>query len=313
MKKIKCLLVGSIFLYSNLLVNAQVFELENPKEVIKQSKDSSNIIISKDSIILEKNDDDIMFVQDEISEEEKAEEDRVVSESFSIALQSKKYEEIENYLGRGFNINIDLFNGNNIAILSAMHRDVKLLKFITEKKANLSHLNKNGESLIYWGSAGNNFDYILEVKSRMSAKDFANLIGKITLNKRTPLHAAVLYSGNIDIINFLIENKVNLDGKDSNGQTALHYAASMNKWDILELLVNAGGKLSEVDLNGDSVEKYIIDKIDIFSIDKIYPLMSDIGKKNMQLRFSTEGSSFEDRMTKINSSIKTKNHRIRLN
>jgi hypothetical protein len=47
MKKIKCLLVGSIFLYSNLLVNAQVFELENPKEVIKQSKDSSNILFLK--------------------------------------------------------------------------------------------------------------------------------------------------------------------------------------------------------------------------------------------------------------------------
>ncbi len=307
MKKLYTYLIGSFFLFSNVLVQAQIFELEKPKEIVNKLEDDSNIIVSNDSIILEKDDnEDILFIQDEKTAEEEEEENRVISESFSIAMQSKKYDEIEGYLRKGFNINIDLFHGNNIAILSAMHSDSKLLNFSVKNKANLSHLNKNGESIIYWASTGNNFNYILEVKSLMSEKDFSNLITKTTTSKRTPLHAAVLYYANMDIINFLIQNKVNLEVKDANGQTALHYAAALHKWDVLVLLVNAGGKISEVDLNGESVEKYAIDKMDIFSIDKIYPLMSDMGKKNMELKFSTESSSFEERMTKINSSIKIK-------
>ncbi|XP_059141179.1 putative ankyrin repeat protein RF_0381 [Physella acuta] len=50
-------------------------------------------------------------------------------------------------------------------------------------------------------------------------------------------------SKQIEIVNFLIEKKVNIDQADDSQSTALHYACSSNNLEIVKLLVNAGAKV----------------------------------------------------------------------
>lgn len=224
--------------------------------------------------------------------EEKLKEDLL----FSIALQTKQYINIDYYLQNGFSINKELYDGNTAAQVSAFHMDSSLLNYIAEKKANLNHLNKNSESILYWGSAGKSVKYLETAKSLLS-KDFNSLMTTTTKTGRTPLHAAVLYAGNIDVINWLIFNKIDMNAKDSNGQTAMHYAAVSRRWDILEFLLKKGASINEVDKDGRSVEDYLFEKLEITTIDIFHPYVSKEKKIYIEDMIATK---FPEKLLKIN-------------
>lgn len=61
-------------------------------------------------------------------------------------------------------------------------------------------------------------------------------------NNVTPLMLAAYYQ-KIEIVNFLINKKVNLNEKSKNGNTALHYAASKNNHLICRILINKGADI----------------------------------------------------------------------
>lgn len=218
-------------------------------------------------------DDDILFVQ----EEEKVEAPAKVYDNFSIAVQTKHYNKIDNYLSQGSNINHKLYNGNTIVHISAFHRDLDFLIFAAERKANLSQLNDNDESILYWAAGGKSVQYLEEARLILG-KEFNSLLAKETKIGRTPLHAALIYSANLEVINWLINNGVNIHAKDENGKTALHYAAGMRRWEALEIMLKNGGNINEVDNEGRTVEEQIFDRMDILSVEIFYPYVSPARK-----------------------------------
>ena len=53
----------------------------------------------------------------------------------------------------------------------------------------------------------------------------------------TPLISAA-FGGQIEIVNYLISKKANLDAQSHNGWTALHVAAWRGEYDIVQILIN---------------------------------------------------------------------------
>jgi len=243
----------------------------------------------EETIVDLKQNEDILFIQDEETEEQKAEKAKIVMESFSLALQMKDYDKISSYLKNGSNINTNLYDGNTAVTLSSMHKDIKFLTFLSNNGGNLSILNKNGESILYWGATGKNTEYLQTVKNIMSAKDFDSLLKKNTKTGRTPVHAAVLYVGNVDVISWLIDQKVDINAQDSNGQTALHYAVAIRKWDSLIVLLKKNGNITIKDNNGQTVEDYILERGDIIVFPQIYPYLSPVGKRILESRLASTG------------------------
>lgn len=243
---------------------------------------------------------DVLFVQEEKNEEEVKAAATAALESFSMALQAKSYLKIDEYLQKGFNINHVLYDGNTIVQISAFHRDLDLLFFISERKANLSNLNKNGESILYWGATGKSVQYLEEAKALLG-KEFDSLMAKKTKTGRTPLHAAVLHAGNLDVINWLISNKADIKAKDVNGQTAMHYAVAIRSWDVLEVLLKRGGTLTEVDNEGKSVEEYLFEKLDVLTIDRFHTYVSPDKKTLIEKTVVTFGP---EKAMQLNPQIK---------
>ncbi len=277
----------------------------------KATTEAKPIVTEDIEIKLEKTqeiDKDILFIQEgNVDEEEEAQKEIVRKEainSFSLAIQSKKYDEIESHLKNGANINLNLYDGNNIAILSSFHGDSKLLNFAAEKKADLTKLNDKGESIIYWGSTKKDLEYLSTVKTLLSPKDFDVLLKKQTKTKRNPLHAAVLYGGNLDVIKFLLGNKVSLKDKDENGQTPLHYAAALRKWNVLEFLLKNGGNINEVDAKNESVEQYLIEKWDLEAMQKLYSFVSPTTQRIIESRLSVMGPFMIEEIVKLNPNFK---------
>jgi ankyrin repeat protein len=210
----------------------------------------------------------------------------------------KDYDKISAYLKSGSNINTNLYDGNTAVTLSSMHKDIKFLTFLSSNGGNLSVLNKNGESILYWGATGKNIEYLQTVKSIMSTKDFDLLLKKNTKTGRTPIHAAVLYSGNVDVISWLIEQKVDINAQDSNGQTAMHYATAIRKWDSLITLLKKNGNISIKDSSGQTVEDYILERGDVMVFPQIYPYLSPIGKRILETRLAGTGFLTENKESK---------------
>jgi len=273
----------TIFTFNkNIYITLMVLGLTYNYNINAQSIDNLNLK-NREEIILDlrnKNleSEDILFIQKE-SKTEETEKKNFFIDNFSYAVQTKNYQKMEELLKNGTNINQVIYDGNTIVNISSFHQDPVLLSFAIKKKANLKNINKNGESILYWGATGDGIEYLEAVKKAIPPKDFNDLMSKKTNTGRTPLHAAVLYTGNPNVINWLINNKVDMDVKDINGQTALHYAASLSRWDALETLLKRGGNIKETDKNGKTVEDYILENINIFNIDKVYNHLSTNGKK----------------------------------
>lgn len=266
--------------------NAQVFEME------KSKNDKSTI---KDEIVLEKGQEEVLFVQ-----EENPQEKVVKAETFSIIVQSKKYEKIEQWLSSGASINQQLYEGNTIIHLSAMHQDKRLLDIANKYKANFLQLNNQGESALYWASASNNINYLQSLKEAVGIKLWDQLVSKNTKTQRTPLHSHILYKGDKQVIDFLLAQKIDINQSDNNKQTALHYAAAIGKWDLLIYLISKGGDISRQDKEKKTIEDYILEKADMSSTIKLYPYLSENGKKQIEERAAKNSSVFYEELKKAN-------------
>lgn len=73
----------------------------------------------------------------------------------------------------------------------------------------------------------------------------------------TPLMAAIV-KNNIEIVILLLKKNVNIEQKDSNGTTALIYAAMFKNHDICKILIQAKANYETKDNRGNSALDYAI-------------------------------------------------------
>ena len=69
-----------------------------------------------------------------------------------------------------------------------------------------------------------------------------------------------LHKGNLKSVQFWIKKGDNIEGKNSDGQTALHYAASVNRLHIVEFLLEKGAKIEEKDKKGHTPLHFAVSK-----------------------------------------------------
>lgn len=85
---------------------------------------------------------------------------------------------------------------------------------------------------------------------------------------RTPLiHAAVK---NVDIskIDALIRRRANVSAQDDCMSTAMHYGATNNRLDIVQMLVDAGANTEVEDKNGNTPIHFVVDKPEYYALAK---------------------------------------------
>jgi len=86
--------------------------------------------------------------------------------------------------------------------------------------------------------------------------EFKNLAlkDKSLLKETNPSGASVLQiavaQGNLDLVKFSIENGIDVNHQDKKGQTALHYCAEYNQFEIARYVLEHNGKLDISDKFG---------------------------------------------------------------
>ena len=85
--------------------------------------------------------------------------------------------------------------------------------------------------------------------ARMTCKRWKQLIDKMT-KPNLILHQAILE--NLKSVQHLIKEGENIEAKNSDGQTALHYAVSINQSNIVEFLLQKRAKIDKKDKVGNA-------------------------------------------------------------
>jgi len=103
--------------------------------------------------------------------------------------------------------------------------------------------------------------------AKPSLVSIKEIISPENINERgfhncTPLHIAVLKAANVstgqneeaisrlEIVQFLLENKADINAQDEQGQTPLHYAAAKSNFDTVQCLINYKANVNVCDNKG---------------------------------------------------------------
>jgi ankyrin repeat protein len=104
-----------------------------------------------------------------------------------------------------------------------------------------------GYTLLHWAVATSNVN---AVRFLLSKRAYPNVADE---NEATPLHVAAYCANTIDVIKLILETKqVDINRRDKNGQTALHYAVRRNRVKNVRYLLENGADRTIRDENGDT-------------------------------------------------------------
>lgn len=230
-----------------------------------------------DNILIDKRDNDVLFVQ----EEQKQEVEKRVN-NYSIAVQTTNISSIENLLKNGYSPNQEIYEGNTLVTIAGLRNNNRMLEIAVENKANLLKTNKSGDNLLHLATAYGKPDFFMGVKKLIDNDTWKKLILQNNKLERNLLQSMLVYQNyNLDLTKILIQNGININSVDNKKQSALHYAAIYGQWDILEELIKAGGNLYLKDSEGLSVEDYILKNIPIISAYRFFSNLSPDGQKKI--------------------------------
>ena len=93
-----------------------------------------------------------------------------------------------------------------------------------------------GSSLIGATEDGSSRGYVEQI-----LREYPGLVSYTDKDGQTPLHTAVRWKDNKDVVELLLANKAKINAKDNIGATPLFYAAAAGHMDVATLLREHGG------------------------------------------------------------------------
>ena len=151
-----------------------------------------------------------------------------------------------------------------LSIVNVTYSQPKLDIFDIARKGNLKQIkevfennpkailliNENGFSPLTLACYHNNYEvakFLLEHKSNVN----------VSSPMGTPLMAAVV-KGNIEITQLLLKNKADINSTDSNGTSALIYAAMFRSSELVHLLLSYNADKTHIDNKGKTAFEYAV-------------------------------------------------------
>lgn len=197
-----------------------------------------------------------------------------------LAARSKDLDLIRYFIKKGVDVNQADADGNTAFLNAAYRNNLEVITILNKQVKDINTVNKKGESALALALKNNTYvvvDFLIKNKAEVSVidangnniiayamdsfnannqKEFQQKIALIKANGidiskpqangNTLFHLAVLQN-NLDLVKWVNTYPVNVNAKNSEGNTALHLAAMRAKnSDILKYLVSIGAKTDAV-------------------------------------------------------------------
>jgi len=145
-----------------------------------------------------------------------------------------------------FGININIADKTNFTLLhyACLRKYTELAKYLLKNGACLNAKTDYGWTPLYCSVSSVNYEL-----SEHLLKNGANANVNLTLNGGwTPLHYTLI-NNHMDIFKLLLKYKADIEAKDNDGSTPLHYVKDYNI-DICRLLIDSGSNINAKDNGG---------------------------------------------------------------
>ena len=143
-------------------------------------------------------------------------------------------------LRRGMDVNTADSTGTTLLMIAARNGNMELLGFLLENGAGVNRRNQFGDTATLLAAIKGHLAALQKLNSHGGALEPAGW---------TTLHYAV-FGQNPDVLAWVIEQKVKLDYRAPNGQTALMLAAKLGNREFVRLLVDADADMDLADFEG---------------------------------------------------------------
>ncbi len=142
------------------------------------------------------------------------------------------------------NINFQSRKTGNTALhmVSILGSDTYIINYLISSNADVNAINNRGESPLW------NADF----RAKETLIDRGAIVDQVNVNNWTALHFAVLNEHHEVVQLFMEKGNANVNAKDKNGDTCLHFASGLGYRRMLYELIEYGADVNEVNDNGES-------------------------------------------------------------
>ena len=216
------------------------------------------------------------------------------------------FENVRRYIDMGANINSVDNSGSTIIYRMSLLKDLSMdqmncLNYLLLKGADANKENYNGYTPLTAHLSSNLFNK--EFLDRLVQNNVE--INGSDFDGDTPLHFAVM-NNNIEAVEYLLENGANTNVKNKDGITPLHIAVKEKNYDITGRLLSAGADRNTKDIDGISALDIVkasndVDLFKLFSItqEEITTIASNQGMREKEI--TTIISKHSQALEKINT------------
>jgi ankyrin repeat protein len=148
--------------------------------------------------------------------------------------KDSNYDVIKYLLDKGANLNLELFNGQNLLQIAIREEDVgeKIILLLIDKGADLNHKDNSGATPLHYACED---EYLKEIAVYLINKG-ANV--NIRDNKgRSPIFNAIEFCDDLEMIKILVENGAEFELIDKNGITPLNFAKEKGRNDVVNFFI----------------------------------------------------------------------------
>lgn len=143
-------------------------------------------------------------------------------------------------------------DGNNIFLYTATSGNIPMLKDLIQHKINPLHENLQKENAMFFAAQGQKRSF-----NNIEVFEFLKSIGVPTRvsnkNNETPLHKLASRNNHISIYEFFINQGVDANQKDKNGNPAIFYAVQGNNNSVAKFLLNDFQNINETNAYGETL------------------------------------------------------------
>jgi ankyrin repeat protein len=135
-----------------------------------------------------------------------------------------------------------------IQVAVTQEKDFKILDLLLEyEDVDIDDGGQSGYTVLHWAMATSNVTVVDFLLSKGANPNVADQ------NGATPLHVAAYCADKTDVLDLILEKeKVDINRRDKDGQTALHYAVRGKRLDNVDYLLENGADPAIRDENGDT-------------------------------------------------------------
>ncbi len=153
------------------------------------------------------------------------------------------------FLKKGYDIHTTDSEGNGIFNYAAKNLKPKMMEMLLDKKVEYKNLNNSGGNAFLFSAQG--------TRGGANDIDAYRYLEKLGLDPnvttedgRTPLHILAYRNKDVEVFDFFLDRKIDINQRDKNGNTAFMNAATRNDIKTLKFLFKAGAEINTANAKG---------------------------------------------------------------